>query len=59
MCAEAPSVPPSGPPSFAGLVEFELTTQELRNQDLVDGPLDENYDKAKDDTQIIPEFQNH
>ena len=58
MRAKIPSIPPSGPPSLVGLIVFELTGQKDRNQDLVDGTLDENYgNKTEDGVRGIPKFQ--
>ena len=58
MRAEVPSIPPSGPPGFVGLVMFELTGQKDRDQNLVDGALNENYgDKTEDGVRGIPKFQ--
>lgn len=49
MHAEVPSIPPSGPPGLVGLVVFELTGQQDRDQDLVEGTLDEDHgNKAED-----------
>ena len=55
--AEVPSVPPSSPPSLVGLVVFELSGQKNRDQDLVDGTLDENHgNKTEDGVRSIPKF---
>ena len=57
MHAEVPSIPPSGPPGLVCLVVFELSRQENRDQDLVDGTLDENYgNETEDGVRGIPEL---
>ena len=58
MRTEVPSVPPSGPPGFVGLIMFELTGQKDRDQNLVDGTLNEDYgNKTKNGMRGVPKFQ--
>lgn len=43
MCSQAASVPSASPPSPVRFVVFELTRQEDRDENLVDGPLDSDH----------------
>lgn len=42
MCTQSAAIPPTSPPRAIRLVMFELAGKEDGNQDLVNGPLDEN-----------------
>ena len=56
--SEAPTIPLTSPPCPVGLVVLELTGQEDRYKDLLNGPLDCNDgDDTEDGMGGIPEFQ--
>ena len=58
VAAEAASVPLSGPPRPVRLVVFELTRQEHRDEDLVNGTLDvDDADQSEHGVRDIPELQ--
>ena len=55
--SEASTVPLTSPPGPVGLVVLELASQEDRNKDLLNGPLDCNDgDDTKNGVGSIPKF---
>ena len=55
MCTEVVSILSPSPPSIVGLVVLKITGQKDKNQDLIDGALDENYsNEANDGVRGVP-----